>query len=276
MGGQRCQRADELNSVECVPRKWHIGNSMEIQSSDREWIAQKIRRVREEPSFPGMLDFVRALDQCVVDSASIVGIRSENLPIVRDIALQGAFQICFVDITPQVAVDRFCSFVGQTTSVFVAGRYPAGSFGPIQWGPVDLKVENIPKFHECYAMYNLAVSTVVGEQIATSEGQQILRRLMASLSISFDDLGRMFSVSGETVQRWENGTNPIPNERNAEITLAKEPLNKLLEMFRPSKLPEVIRRTAQMFNGERALEWILQGKITEVSDRYEVALRYPS
>ena len=270
-------------------------------------MAERILHVREEPSFPNMLEIVRALNDCAVTSASNAGVHPDKLPIIGNWALQNnAFQICSVNLAPEKAIDAFCYSVGHTTSVFSGSVTTADiviTVGTLKPGVADTIIvadtcnitiqgaasvvtatvtidtelmlnSDINKFEECFQMYNLAVSTVVAEQITTSKSQQILRQLMANLSLSYDNVGRMFRVSGETVRRWENGTNAIPNERNSEITLAREPLNKLLQMFLPSKLPQVIRRTAQLFNGERALDWILQGRISEVANRYELSLRY--
>ncbi len=41
-----------------------------------------------------------------------------------------------------------------------------------------------------------------------------------------------------------------------------------------SRLPQVIRRPVDIFDGHSALEWILLGRIEEVAKRYEVAFAY--
>jgi len=51
-------------------------------------------------------------------------------------------------------------------------------------------------------------------------------------------------------------------------------LTRLLALFRPERLPEVIQRPADLFDGERALDWIRRGRAAEVADRYEMALSY--
>jgi len=48
----------------------------------------------------------------------------------------------------------------------------------------------------------------------------------------------------------------------------------MLEIFRPERLFQVVRRKADLFDGESALEWILRGRVAEVADRYELALSY--
>jgi hypothetical protein len=246
---------------------------LELSESEKEKIRFKIQRMQEEPSFPGMLDFVHTLDACVVHSASIAGIKSEELPLLRGAALQNVFLICFTQ-APREAVNQLYTYVSAITHTITHRVEVPPIFYTASPHTFVIQTTDASTFQECHAMYSLAVSTVVSEGIASKEGQNILRKLMASLSLSFDDLGRMFGVSGETVRRWESGAHPIPIDRNSAITLSQTPLNKLLEIFRPTRLPQVIRRRSNLFNGERALDWILRGKIADVADQYEIALRY--
>jgi hypothetical protein len=53
-----------------------------------------------------------------------------------------------------------------------------------------------------------------------------------------------------------------------------EALDRLLALFQPARLPLAIRRPAELFDGERALDWILRGRIGEAAGRYEIALSY--
>ena len=46
-------------------------------------------------------------------------------------------------------------------------------------------------------------------------------------------------------------------------------------MFRPRRLPEVIRRPAALFDAEPVLEWIERGRIIEVVQRYDRAVVLP-
>jgi DNA-binding transcriptional regulator YiaG len=109
---------------------------------------------------------------------------------------------------------------------------------------------------------------------ADEEGRGILRRLMASLDLSFDDLGRMLAVSGETVRRWERGLAAIPARRQAPLTAAGAALDRLLAIVRPERLPATVRRPAEAFGGETALDWILRGRIQDVADEYERMVLY--
>lgn len=132
---------------------------------------------------------------------------------------------------------------------------------------VDERSEWLVVFHQ-------AVEQVVTSELGLDRARTALRSLLARLELSQDDLGRMFGVSGETIRRWERAMTSIPVERRAEILSAESGLRRLQDLFRPDRLAAVVRRSAELFDGESALEWILRGRIAEVADRYETALLY--
>ena len=106
------------------------------------------------------------------------------------------------------------------------------------------------------------------------EARLTLDRLMLRLGLSQDEAARMLGVSGETVRRWQRGAVKIPMPRAAQLLSMGEALDRLLRLFQPARLPLAIRRPADLFDGERALDWILRGRIAEVAGRYEIALTY--
>lgn len=127
---------------------------------------------------------------------------------------------------------------------------------------------------EWLVLFHQATEQIVTSLLAADQGRTSLRSLMARLELSQDDLGRMFGVSGETIRRWERGQTTIPAERRSAILAAESGLRRLQDLLRPSRLPTTIRRNAELFDGESALDWILRGRIAEVADRYEEALLY--
>lgn len=127
---------------------------------------------------------------------------------------------------------------------------------------------------EALSTYQLAVEERLREDTREASARTALRSLMSHLELSYSELGRMFDVSGETARRWEKGTHPVPAARAAEIGSAGAALDRLLAMFRPETLAQVIRREVDLFEGASALGWILAGRIGEVADRYELALSY--
>ncbi len=117
------------------------------------------------------------------------------------------------------------------------------------------------------------LDSVVAET-GVSVGRLAIEKLMGGLSLSQDQLGRMLGVSGETVRRWKTGATGIPLSQVAELTAAESALDRLLRIFRRERLPLAIRRKAELFGGRQALDWILDGRIAEVADRYEAGLAY--
>jgi len=245
---------------------------------EREEIVVRIGSIREQPSYSRMLDLVRTIDTFVVSSASVAGIEAEMLPIVRDKALQDAFYFCVLEskIPARNAAAHFHDYLSDNIRLFQAHTLAAPLLTELFSASINLVADDldVAKVQESFALYNLAVSSVISEQEGATEGQHILRTLIAAFDLSFEELGRMFGVAGETARRWEIGTSSISSDRKAAITSAKEPLTKLLKIFRHTRLPQVIRRTAELFSGERALDWILRGKIVDVANRYEISLRF--
>ena len=122
--------------------------------------------------------------------------------------------------------------------------------------------------------FDLAVFEHVASNQGNDRGRLVLDRIAASLMLGQDDLGRMFNVAGETVRRWLKGLSAIPAPQVAQLDVIQGAINRLHSLFAADRLPQVIRRRAEMFDNERALDWILRGRIVEVADRYEMVLAY--
>ncbi|MGE5488058.1 MAG: hypothetical protein ACM3ZB_09610 [bacterium] len=102
----------------------------------------------------------------------------------------------------------------------------------------------------------------------------IAARLRAGLDVGLEDVATIAGATGEALREWENGTAEIPEPVLGRMIAAGKSLDQLLGIFRPERLPQVIRRRADAFDGERALDWILDGRIAEVADRYDEGLSY--
>jgi len=150
--------------------------------------------------------------------------------------------------------------------------YVAGALGPPEEGAA-MKATNGDGW-ECLVLFNTAVSDYLRLKRRGAEGRHILQRLMRTLDLSRDETGRMFGVTGETVRRWERGMVEVPAQQLAALTAADGALSRLLELFLPERLPLAIRRPAEAFGGERALDWILRGRIAHVAESYDRALMY--
>ena len=107
-----------------------------------------------------------------------------------------------------------------------------------------------------------------------AEACQVLRRLRTTLNLTFDQLGQLLGVSGETARCWERELRPIPSERLADVSNAGGALDCLLRYFVPERLSVATRQPAELFGGNTALDWILGGHIREIADRYDQVLAY--
>lgn len=143
--------------------------------------------------------------------------------------------------------------------------------------PRDLVASSCRPTSEDDVLLRVFAATVSGmlvEQAKVSRGRAILARLAGALGLSQDEMGHILGVSGETIRRWGHGKIAVPEQQLAKLDSADAALTRLQALFRPERLPEVIRRPAELFTGERAIDWIQRGRIAEVADRYEMALSY--
>ena len=144
------------------------------------------------------------------------------------------------------------------------------------WQDYAGELERLPLVEDKRSLldYDQAVHEFLSSSERVDEGRRILRRLMTSLGLGQDEAGRIFGVSGETVRRWDRGKVRIPDSRMAALVSAEAALARLEALFLPDRLPLVIRRPVELFQGERALDLILRGRIADVAGRYEMVLAY--
>jgi hypothetical protein len=129
---------------------------------------------------------------------------------------------------------------------------------------------------EFLLIFGLAVTEKVRAKTLESQARQSLRNVFVRLALSTDDLSTLFGVSSNEIETWESGRSPMRAEFRPVINRVSSAVNRLLTMFRPERLPDVVRREAELFGGQSALDWILQGRIEDVVNRYERALAYQS
>lgn len=241
---------------------------MTNEPADR--LEAQIAQARQQPSFTTMLELVQAIAAFATAPRGAKGRvvpSGAEIETIRHRLFRDAYDLCFAGYALSVKAAAK-ALRARAKGPTVGVRLTAQGAGMV----AEPTAESASP--EWRATYHLAVATVLRQRENADEGRQSLQSLMACLDLSYDDLGRVFNVSGETVRRWEKGSHPIPNERKAEITLAAAALERLLKMFRLERLAEAVRRPAKLFEGKTALSYILQGRIAEVADRYEVLLRY--
>ncbi len=230
----------------------------------------------QHPDLGSVRDFVALVDHCVILLNRALDLQADRASLVRYGTLRASFPVLlyFQHGSARIAADLLLA-EWQRLAETLGGRDEGLEIRPQERAAREVQVPlDAAEARELMATLNTAVSEFLRDSESQSRGREILRRLMSVLRLSFDELGRLLGVSGETVRRWERGGHRVPDERMAQLDQAEAALGRLLEIFRPERLARVLRRTAELFRGETALDLILRGRISEVADRYEAALTY--
>ncbi len=216
-------------------------------------------------------DFVTRLSECVHEINQAFGVPRELAALVTGSVLQASFPVFLQHRygSPERASDVLLHIWADHASAFGLGSEIGAR--PV---PLSDPFEPAPDLGEHLMLFNLAVGKRLRQDNAAAEARRVLRCLLTLLDLSFDELGQMLGVRGETVRRWERGLVSVPLVRLADLTNAQAALDRLLDSFRPERLPIAIRRPAELFDGESALTWILHGRIDEVANRYDRILTY--
>lgn len=230
---------------------------------------EDIRDLLRQGSFAGVRKFAQVVHSCVAKLNAEAGLTGPRAFFVASAVLQHSLASMLLFREGDV----------RAASHAISRTWMALSTGePVE--PVRLPERILARRGEEQAledlvqMFPMAVYEATASARKESDGREILRRLMTYLDLSFDHVGRMLDVSGETVRRWERGVSRIPTEALATLELADSALDRLVTLFLPQRLPEVMRRKADLFDGGRPLDWILRGRVADVADRYELALTY--
>jgi transcriptional regulator with XRE-family HTH domain len=229
---------------------------------------------------PGTVrDVVEELDRCLGELAAASRVAPERSALVRLAVLQAAFPVllAYRHGEPNLAWNHLTSELDRVVLAFGKRGWSGDSEVRESSGfylGTPLELPDPAADQELLVLFNLAVFEVLRAVSEQGQGRQAARHLMSRLALSYDQLGRAFGVSGETLRRWERGSHPIPAERLADLATADAALGRLEAMFRPERLSQVVRRKVGLFDGESALDWILRGRIGAAAGRYETALAY--
>ena len=223
-----------------------------------------------------VLTVIRVMDQCVRGFNAAAGIGDSRARLLRNSVVHGSFPVLLLLKHDSAVAASFLVREWMRTAEAFGALQPAVA-GPVEeeldfHPPTEIPVQSSEE--ELLSTFHTAVTEVLRTTEGQERGREIVRRLMTLLDLSFDQVGRLLGLSGETVRRWERGTHEIPAERLADLTTTEAALRRLLTVFRPERIAQAIRRKAELFSGETALDWILRGRIVDVADRYETALVY--
>lgn len=247
----------------------------------RKIVIQELGHVPEEtlrrgaPSIDATIVFLKILDRCLVRLNRQAHLGKKLDVILRETALQRGFPAFLTYARSSVDQASECVLATWTEAAHLLGQ--KGIRGPqeILCGPAQaLAGLSEELFRDYLSTYNLAFAEVLREHMVEPRAQQTIQELLQGLDLSYDDLGRVLDVSGETVRRWGKGASSVPKQKLAIIDMAGNALRRMLRIIRPEVLPSVVRRPAELFGGASALDWIRSGRAAEVADRYETAFAY--
>lgn len=269
-------RGRERRPLDRAKIVWHRCGTMPITRERVEQEVQKCLRAHEDirpllrqGSFAGVCKFAQVVHSCVEKLNAEAGLTGHRAVLVTSTVLQGSLPSMLLFREGSI---RAASHAVSTLWISLSTGEPAELVQLPQ--KILAKRQDERELEELAHMFPIAVFEETAAGRKGTDGRDVLRRLMTYLDLSFDDVGRILEVSGETVRRWERGVSRIPSEALATLQLVDSALNRLMKLFLPQRLPEVVRRKADLFDGSRALDQILQGRIAEVVDLYEQALSY--
>lgn len=121
---------------------------------------------------------------------------------------------------------------------------------------------------------SVAAAIVLRSLVPARDIRNSLNDLERALGLTPVELGQLLGATESQVDAWKRGEGQAPATVADRLRLCTESLVDLQRLFLPERLPLVIRRPASLFDGDRALDWILQGRIRDVVDRYKRQLSY--
>ena len=262
-------------TLEAMETYWLEGNEgpEELACARLRSIGERLRREGSAV----MKEVVGELDECLTDLNQRGGVAPELEELVRHSALSASFSALLLARHghDRLAWKRLAGEWARAAATIDPDARPLAVVGLADEvaEPIRLHVDRAAE-QELLSTFQVAVFERLRESRGGARGREVVRRLLALLGLSYDQLGRALGISGESVRRWERGSHPIPDERLAALARADAALDRLMAMIRPDRLSESIRRPAPLFDGDSALDWILRGRLGEVAGRYEMALTY--
>lgn len=229
----------------------------------------------QKPDLDSLLAFVRFASECIERLNKAARLEPEWASLVWVNALQSSLPVvvCHRHKRNEWAFEQL--FAVWRTSLCVWGQ---------EVPPIAPRERHRERRHrdwthlahdfEYVVTFNLAVAEVIKERFGGARARTILEKVRTLLSMSFDDVGRMLKVSGETVRRWERGASAVPPAHMATLASMGSALDRMVQLIKPERLPQAISRKADLFGGRTARELILEGAIEQVANQYELALRF--
>jgi len=238
---------------------------------------------REESSPASLTEARACVDWIVLAILRLnrrVGFELQTSVLIHDLVLASASQAAMFwrhGLADQARNSLVHAWIDQSLVFEPGWKYLHDFRNKLVHGVFDadtIKLQASDLDREFLLVFMVAVSEKLVADGAELHARQALRHVLARLELSNEDLSRMLAVSADTIVDWETGRTAMPVDVRATISRASAAVTRMLSIVRPERLPQVIRRKVDIFDGQSALDWILLGRIDEVANRYEVAFAY--
>ncbi len=221
-----------------------------------------------EPDLDSLRPIVKAVGERIAELNRSAEIPEPVASLLWANCLSGSLPVVILAFYRELeAADLCLGRVWQAAAATLGGVAPGASVALPSLPAIDGKLAKLAAQAAAawIPTFALALSEVAADLATANKADTIRDELRAHLALTDADVERILGVCG-AIQ--------ASPEAHAYVASAGAALDRLLRLFRPESLPQVIRRHAALFDGQRALDWILAGRITEVADRYDVALSY--
>lgn len=126
---------------------------------------------------------------------------------------------------------------------------------------------------ESVLMTLLAMQQPPSESMVAA-ARKTIARLIELLDLSLEQVATILGVAIEQVVEWTGDRGTPPAYAVAELHQLDDALSTLEHLFNPERIPQIIRRPAELFGGESALDLILRGDLPLVVAKYDESLHY--
>lgn len=107
-----------------------------------------------------------------------------------------------------------------------------------------------------------------------------LTTMRTGLQMTDADLATMLwnqsglEINDSMIRGWRSRISDVPEELIYLLLEDEQHCLTILHLYRPDRVPDIIRRDAPIFNNNSALSLILAGGISEVAEAYDTVLHF--
>jgi hypothetical protein len=102
----------------------------------------------------------------------------------------------------------------------------------------------------------------------------LIERLKTTLALSDRESASAVGIDPTALSSWLSGAGVIPVLQPKQVADVAAALDTLDSLFVKERIPVIVRRESELFAGQSALQWIVNGQLVEVAERYERQLQF--